>query len=239
MLRRVEWFTGVPDEVLGELAAGCTVSVLGRDDVVYRSGQRPSCFFVLLAGRVGAWRVAPDERLDVDDRESMLYFVADEPGTTLCLENVVADIPYFATMRALDARTRVLSVQRTVLDAALQADLTLGIRIAEHIARRLQAFTEQMTDFGVLTVGRRLAKYLVTRVEPATNIVTVGLSQAELASRLGASRQSISTTLATFVQRGWLRPLERGSYQVVDLPALQSLARFPRWSGTGRVERLA
>ncbi|PVZ05868.1 hypothetical protein [Actinomycetospora cinnamomea] len=60
---------------------------LARDGVLYRSGDAPDAFYVLLRGRVGAWRGEPA------DPESMLYFVTDRRHDSLCLENVVADIP--------------------------------------------------------------------------------------------------------------------------------------------------
>ncbi len=139
---------------------------------------------MLVDGRAGAWRDAEVETV------SMLYFIADQPGVTLCLENVVAEIPYFATMRSLDRDTQVL-VPADVPQLALDVDCDLGVAIAPHIARRLQAYTEELTDLGTLGVSRRVAKYLVTRADPSSGVVTLPISQLELASRLGGSRQSV------------------------------------------------
>jgi CRP-like cAMP-binding protein len=203
------------------------VEALARDAVLYRSGGAPDAFFVLLRGRVGAWRGEPT------DPESMLYFVTDRRHESLCLENVVADIPYFATMRGLVDGTEVLRVPASLLSGMLEADRGLGIALARHIAERLQEFTEQMTDLGSLPVMRRVAKYLLGAERDGSGLLVVTLRQAELASRLGAARQSVNQALATLTQRGIIESLGRGVYQVHDRAALTALARGGPAPGPG------
>jgi len=125
----------------------------------------------------------------------MLYFVSDRRFESLCLENVVADIPYYATMRALVDGTRMLRIPASVLPGLLEADRELGIAIARHIAERLQTFTEQMADLGSLPVTRRVAKFLLASQQAGSDLVVIPLRQAELASRLGAARQSVNQAL--------------------------------------------
>lgn len=204
---------------------------LARDAVLYRSGHAPDAFFVLLRGQVGAWRGEPS------DPESMLYFVTDRRHESLCLENVVADIPYFATMRGLVDGTEVLRVPASLLPGMLDADRDLGIAIARHIAERLQAFTEQMTDLGSLPVTRRVAKFLLACQQAGSDLVVVSLRQAEVASRLGAARQSVNQALATLAARGIIEPMGRGVYHLLDRPALVALARGGPAPGPGRRAR--
>lgn len=226
-LREIEWFRRLPAEQLADTARACSVVTLARDAVLYRSGATPDAFFVLLRGRVGAWRGDPT------GPESMLYFVTDRRHESLCLENVVADIPYFATMRGLLDDTRVLRVPATQLQGMLDADRELGIAIARHIAERLQAITEQMTDLGSLPVVRRVAKFLLASRQHGSDLVVVTLRQAELASRLGAARQSVNQALATLVQRGIVATVGRGVYQIRDHSGLVALARGGPAPGPG------
>ncbi|GAA4788088.1 hypothetical protein GCM10023200_23050 [Actinomycetospora chlora] len=230
-LAEIEWFRRLAPGHLAALARSCRVETLARDAALYRSGGAPDAFFVLLAGRVGAWRGEPS------DPESMLYFVTDVRHESLCLENVVADIPYFATMRALLDGTRVLRVPRSALPGMLDADRDLGIAIARHIAERLQAFTEQMTDLGSLPVTRRVAKFLLACQRPDADLIVVTLRQAEVASRLGAARQSVNQALATLAARGIIQPVGRGVYHLLDRPALVALARGGAAPGPGRPAR--
>ncbi|GAA4901005.1 Crp/Fnr family transcriptional regulator [Actinomycetospora succinea] len=226
-LREIEWFRRLPPEQVAQVAQACAVVTLARDAVLYRSGAAADAFFVLLRGRVGAWRGDPT------GPESMLYFVADRRHESLCLENVVADIPYFATMRGLLDDTRVLRIPASVLPAMLEADRELGIAIARHIAQRLQTFTEQMTDLGSLPVVRRVAKFLLASRQHGSDLVVVTLRQAELASRLGAARQSVNQALATLAQRGIIATVGRGVYQIRDHPGLVALARGGPAPGPG------
>jgi CRP-like cAMP-binding protein len=230
-LAEIEWFRRLAPAHLTLLADTCTVETLARDAVLYRSGRSPDAFFVLLRGRVGAWRGEPS------DHESMLYFVTDLRHESLCLENVVADIPYFATMRSLLDGTQVLRIPATVLPGMLEADHELGIAIARHIAERLQAFTEQMTDLGSLPVTRRVAKFLLACQRSGSDLIVVTLRQAEVASRLGAARQSVNQALATLGQRGIIEPVGRGVYHLLDRPALVALARGGAAPGPGRRAR--
>ena len=227
----IEWFRRLAPAHVAATASVCTVVTLGREDVLYRSGGAPDAFFVLLAGRVGAWRGEPS------DPESMLYFVTDRRHESLCLENVVADIPYFATMRGLVEGTRVLRVPATALPAMLDADRELGIAIARHIAERLQSFTEQMTDLGSLPVTRRVAKFLLASQQAGSDLVVVPLRQAEIASRLGAARQSVNQALASLGQRGIIEAVGRGVYHLLDRPALVALARGGPAPGPGSPAR--
>ncbi|GLZ47023.1 hypothetical protein Acsp06_32080 [Actinomycetospora sp. NBRC 106375] len=226
-LAGIEWFRRLPAVHVAAAADACSVVTLARDEALYRSGEAPDAFFVLLHGRVGAWRGEPT------DPESMLYFVSDRRHESLCLENVVADIPYFATMRGLVDGTRLLRVPATVLPAMLEADRELGIAIARHIAERLQAFTEQMTDLGLLPVTRRVAKFLLASQQAGSDLVVVPLRQAEVASRLGAARQSVNQALASLGQRGIIEAVGRGVYHLLDRPALVALARGGPAPGPG------
>jgi CRP-like cAMP-binding protein len=226
-LGEIAWFRRLDPAHLAAVARAASVETLARDAVLYRSGGAPDAFFVLLGGRVGAWRGEPT------DPESMLYFVTDRRLESLCLENVVADIPYFATMRSLVHGTTVLRVPATLLPGMLEADRGLGIAIARHIAERLQAFTEQMTDLGSLPVMRRVAKYLLGAQKDDSGLVVVTLRQAELASRLGAARQSVNQALATLTQRGIVEAIGRGVYEVRDRAALVALARGGPAPGPG------
>ena len=226
-LGQIEWFRRLDPGHLAAVARLCTVETLGREAVLYRSGHAPDAFFVLLQGRVGAWRGDPT------DAESMLYFVSDRRFESLCLENVVADIPYYATMRALVDGTRVLRIPASMLPGLLEADRELGIAIARHIAERLQTFTEQMADLGSLPVTRRVAKFLLASQQAGSDLVVIPLRQAELASRLGAARQSVNQALAAIAARDIVEPVGRGVYHLRDRPALVALARGEPAPGPG------
>jgi CRP-like cAMP-binding protein len=212
------WFAGSTAREVEDYAQRSTLARLRQGEVLYATGDPPASFFILLSGRLGAWRKHPDGRF------SALYFIADEPNTVLCVENIIADIPYFAIMAAMDDGTRVVSVPADVLYDALRAHPDQTMKMATHIARRLQAFTEQAVDLSMLDVPGRLAKYLVTHLERRSMVVSLGLSQVELALRLGASRQSINRALSSFTQRGYIESLGGGAYRILNPAKLLALS---------------
>lgn len=246
-----DWLAGAPVPAVTELLAASRAVRLAEGHELYGSEERPERLFVLLAGRVGAWRGAPRAALPGVARGAggsvggpvelpvqgpagpgVWYWIGDVAMTTMCLENVVAGIPYFATMKALSGGTDVLIVPAAALDRLLDVHPRTALEIARHVARRLQAFTEQATDLALLDVARRVAKYLVQhRTE---NTVELPLRQSDLADRLAASRQRVNTALAHFARRGWVVPEGRGRYRITDLAALRAYAGEPHDTGAER-----
>ncbi len=216
-LHEVDWLASASSKTLTRLVGQSTLLALAEGEVLYGSEEPADRLFVLIEGRVGAWRARHGDQ--PDDGDGIWYFICDAPLTTLCLENVITDIPYFATMRVLSETASVLAVPGSALTDIVDAERGIGLEIARHIARRLQGFTEQATDIALLDTSRRLAKYLTRLVDDEDR--TTPMTQTELAARLGTSRQSVNTALARFAHRGWIVNAGHGSYRVLDPGALR------------------
>lgn len=214
-----DWLAGCPATVLAELAAASTVVALAPREELLRAGGPGDRVSVLLSGRLSSVH-------DAGRGLTAWLCVAHEPLTTFGLENVLAGMPFLASLGALDEPTTVLTVPGEAVLAALAAHPPLGLPVSRHLARRVQWAAEQAVDLAVLDVRRRVAKYLVLRVDAAGR--TPGLRQLDLARRLGASRQSINAAASSFVQRGWLSPPgPDGSHRVLDRAALAACAGNP------------
>ena len=57
-------------------------------------------------------------------------------------------------------------------------------------------------------------------------MIALAVSQEELASLCGATREAVSRVLRTFREEGWIRT-ERRAVAIEDLPALCSVAGVP------------
>jgi len=95
-------------------------------------------------------------------------------------------------------------------------------RIIELLCARLRRSTDYIADAMFLDLPRRLAKQLVTlsQDDGSSPPAAVRVSHAELAGMLGASRERVSTQLATWSDRGILDQ-GRGHLVVRDRQALE------------------
>ena len=91
------------------------------------------------------------------------------------------------------------------------------------MATRLRAADEALADAAFLDVAGRTAKRVLemagTNEEFATRV-----TQEELASMVGASRERVNRALAEFIRMGWIELLDRGRYRVIDRSALERRA---------------
>ncbi|MHA3704846.1 Crp/Fnr family transcriptional regulator [Jatrophihabitans sp. YIM 134969] len=221
VVARCDWLRGVPSPLVGDLVAASQWRCLGTGEVLAASGDAPDQVFVAVSGRIGAWR-GIDGRPPEPGGHGVWYWISGEPPVTAGLENLVADSRWFASLCVQAPDTDVLVVPAAAVHALLAAHPPAGVAVAAHIARRLQAFTEQVADLALLDVARRVAKYLLEHRDGPR--VLLPDRQADLADRLAASRQRVNAALALFDRRGWIRSEGRGRWLVVDAAALDRYA---------------
>ena len=232
-IARCDWLADVPVALVDALVAASEWRRCGPGDVLVRSGDSPDHLYVAVSGRVGAWRGADGRPPGgPPGAHGVWYWISGEPPVTMGLENVVADSRWFASLCVQEPATDVLVVPAAAVHTLLAAHPPAALAVATHIARRLQAFTEQVADLALLDVARRVAKYLLEHRD-GTRIVLPD-RQADLADRLAASRQRVNSALALFDRRGWIRPEGRGRWVIVDAVALGSYAGTAHAEGRER-----
>ncbi len=77
------------------------------------------------------------------------------------------------------------------------------------VAASLRRLTEAASDLVFLDLPRRLAKVLLSQAPGEDGRIRFGLSQQELAHRVGGTRQSVNAALRGFERRGWVEVHER------------------------------
>ena len=224
-----DWLEDVPAAVVDDLVAASTWRTLDIGDLLVRSGDAPTEVFVVVGGRVGAWRGADGGPPGAPGAHGVWYWISGEPPVTIGLENLVADSRWFASICVQAPATEVLVVPAAAVHTLLAAHPPAALAVAAHVARRLQAFTEQVADLALLDVARRVAKYLLEHREG--DRIVLPDRQADLADRLAASRQRVNAAFALFDRRGWIRPEGRGRWLIVDAASLD------RYAGTAHAHR--
>ena len=121
--------------------------------------------------------------------------------------------------------TKTLVVTREAFTEWIEARPAAALALLETLSLRLRRTNESVADLMFLDLPHRLAKRLATfaseqRSDPGP--VRIRVTQAELASLLGVSRESVNKQLNAFGREGWLS-LARGAVIVHDEAALRAL----------------
>jgi CRP-like cAMP-binding protein len=101
-----------------------------------------------------------------------------------------------------------------------------AVALLETLALRLRRTDEALADLTFLDVPHRLARQLVrmAAADPlaqASGDSRLKITQAELASMLGVSRESVNKQLNRFVRDGWVS-LGRGWVRLENVEALRT-----------------
>lgn len=133
--------------------------------------------------------------------------------------------PRSATATATRA-TRTFVVTRTDFVDWLSGRPSAALALLETLSLRLRRTDEALADMTFLDLEHRLAKYIL-RLSTGTQDGNPGrlpikVTQAEVASLLSVSRESVNKTLNGFAREGWIS-LARGSISVLDPQALRQL----------------
>lgn len=123
-------------------------------------------------------------------------------------------------------RTKTLVVTRHDFTRWLNERPKAAFALLEALSLRVRRTDEQLADLAFLQLPQRLAKRLVqlaTDHSQSTRLAGAKLriTQAELASMLGVSRESVNKQLNRFVHDGWIA-LGRGSVTIRDADALRN-----------------
>jgi CRP/FNR family cyclic AMP-dependent transcriptional regulator len=186
----------------------------GRNDRIFDEGDPATDLYVVDAGRVAiASRSA-------EGRESVIALM--ERG------DLFGDMGLFdgegrsAEARALEP-SDLLRVPYEPIHQLLRANPHLLWDIVALLSRRLRATDSALADAMFLDVPGRTAKRLLELAGDQDEFV-LPVTQEELASMVGASRERVNKALSTFVRLGWLSQADR-HYRITSRTQLQQRSR--------------
>lgn len=233
---------GLTEDELLSLGVPLRSVFLRRRSPLYLSYDR---LYQIQSGRVKISRVS------TEGREVILDFV--EPGE-LFGEMEVLDAHQDTTAEALED-SRVMAIPRRRLEALLLERPELAIRFARLVALRRNRAETRLLTLAYNTVPRRLGNVLLQLCRrygtphPRGSLLRIRLSQKELGSLIGASREIVNLTLSDFRQKG-LVEVSRSQIIVREQELSSELAQsqgksFPRamnleayFAPPARVERM-
>jgi CRP/FNR family transcriptional regulator, cyclic AMP receptor protein len=192
-----------------------------RGDALFREQEPSDRVMLLLAGRVKIASVAED------GRESVLAFRG--PGEVLGELSAIDGRPRSAGVVAVD-NVEALVIPARDFRGFLERSPRAALWILERLVTRLREADRKRAEFGASdTIGRVAARLveLATeygREQPGGGIrIDLPITQEELASWVGSSREGVNKALHTLRGLRWVAT-ERRAITVLDIEALRNRA---------------
>lgn len=208
----VPLFSTLDDHELPQLAGSFVRSRFAQGATIFYQGEPGQTLFLIESGQVRIYVVGEDGQ-----EQSMVLCGPREIFGELA---VIDDRPRSASAVALEP-TVVWALGREQFREQMQRSPRLMLGFLQLLSERLRYTTQQFNSLAFLSVSARLARKLLELTEdhgvPDADGVRLaaGLTQSDLASLIGTSRESINKTLRSF-QRERLILLRQGQITIIN-----------------------
>lgn len=221
-LRSIPFFAGLDGAALERVASGMRARRFKRAEVIFHLGDPGDALFIIVSGEVKI--SLPSE----GGEEAIL--VRLQPGDVFGELALLDGAPRSATATALTpAETVVLPRDR--FRELIATEPAVRDALLASLAGELRRLTTHVEELHFLDITGRLAATLVrlatedgTALPDGAVRLQTSLTQGELASMVGSTRQSVNKLLGQFTDDGYVR-LERDAIVVIDIEGLSKASR--------------
>ena len=209
-LSSMDLFSGVQQELLEPIVQKSSVQSLQRGDMLFSEGDEANDLYIVLEGRVAI------ANRSFDGRESVVALM--ESG------DLFGEMPLFRPDgRSADARvlenSSVVVIPYVPVKSLYQEHPEMLWKIVDMLAERLKVMDVALADSMFLDVTGRTAKRLL-ELAGTDEEFELPVTQEELAGMIGASRERVNKSLASFIKLGWLA--QKGEkYVILDRKQLE------------------
>jgi CRP/FNR family transcriptional regulator, cyclic AMP receptor protein len=201
LLAQVGLFADLTPEELVGLAGLMRPRPYAKDEVIYLRGDPGTAFYVIASGKVKIALTSPDgkelilRRLGPGGFHGELALLDDEPRSA----DAIATEP-----------SVLLVLQRDAFRHFLAEHTDVATKLLGTVSQYLRRNAELIQDATFLDVPARLARILLelagqpgsTELPPPGAVIPDRMKQGELASLVGATRESINKWLGSFEKQG-------------------------------------
>jgi CRP/FNR family cyclic AMP-dependent transcriptional regulator len=221
-LARIPFFAGLDPAALERLAEGTRTRRFRRGDIIFHAGDPGDALFIIMSGEVKI--AVPSE----SGEEAILATLA--AGDVFGELSLLDGAPRSASAAALVA-TETVMLPRDRFRELIANEPAVRDALLASLATELRRLTMHVEELHFLDITGRLAAMLVRLSAEAGGPDSHGairlrptLTQAELASMVGCTRQSVNKLLGQFSDDELIR-LDRDGIWVTDLAGLTAAAR--------------
>lgn len=200
-LRRVPFFFHLPASLTSQLVGKVELLDLARRAVVYLPGDPGDTLFIVRAGRVKLSKVTGD------GKELTLAYRG--PGDLFGEQALFEGQPREEMAEAVDS-VRLLSLDRASFERLLEQHQGMAMAMLALMLDRRREQERRLEQLVFRDVTSKLAEQLLQLADeagiehPQGVLLGVKMTHRELANLIGATRETVSLTLAQLRQRGLL-----------------------------------
>lgn len=218
-LEGVPLFQSLTMQQLQSISEDIQPRQFGQGDIIFREGDPGQVLYLVRSGQVRIYV----NGLDGTETSVILF---GRPGDMFGELAVIDGLPRSATAIALH-ETVLYTISRESFRQHMQRFPQLALNFMKVLTHRVRYNTRQMDSLASLPVSQRLARKLLElaqdygRIESHNVIIDMTLTQANLASLIGATRESTNKILRDFRER-CLIWFEHGRITILDADALRA-----------------
>jgi CRP/FNR family transcriptional regulator, cyclic AMP receptor protein len=213
-------FCNLPQSALAGLDAISSTATYPHGSVLFVEGQEPRGVFILCSGRVKLFGTSSTGK-------SLIFRIA-ETGEIIGLPSSLSARPYELTAEALEP-LQANFIHRDDFLAFLRENGDAALKIAQMLSEIYNATCQELRYVGLSSSAcEKFARFLLDQ-KPAKNSsaeipqITLTLSQEEIASMIGSSRETVSRLFASLKKKQFIDV--HGSTLIIhNKKALQELA---------------
>lgn len=200
LLKRVSMFSQLSDDTLAGLATQLRRKAFRKKTIIFHKDQAGDALYIVDSGRIRFFLPSPaGEELQIEEAG---------PGDVFGELALLDGRPRSASAETLED-TVTFTMSRDVFQKYLGETPQLAVALVELLSSRLRHVTEYAESLAFLDVQARLARALVETAErhgggKENRFEIVDLTQADLATMVGATRERVNRALAAFRAQGLL-----------------------------------
>ena len=197
MLDKIPLFAGLPAKDLKAITAHAVNRTYPKSTVIINEGDVSDSLYVILSGRVKVYLS------DEDGKEVILN--AQGAGDYFGELALIDEAPRSASVMTLtDSKVSIIS--KRDFEACLANHPQIALRLIKGLTKRLRMLTENVKSLALMDVYGRVARTLINLAEEDEGrlVVNQRLTQRDIASMIGASREMVSRILKDLTVGGYI-----------------------------------
>lgn len=218
--RQVPLFAELTESELAELVKDLARREFKQGESIFAQGDPGQVLYLIESGQVRIFVHGSEGH----ERSVVFYGSGDIFGELA----VIDGLPRSASAEATE-NTVVYTLNRDLFREHMRRAPQLALNFMKALSVRVRHTTDQVGNLALLDVPSRLARKLLElaqnhgQVEAEGVRVNLTLTQSELASMIGATRESINKALGNFKRQGLIR-MEQGHIIIVDPDLLREIS---------------
>ncbi len=201
-LKQVPLFADLADEEVRELMTVARRRIFRAGEVIFHREDPGQVLYVIKEGKVKICLISPDgQEMTLTVLGKGEYF-----GEFALLDGLPRSTDAIAS-----ERVECYTLQRTDFHNAIMKNPKIAIQAMEVLSKRLRNTNQMVEDLIFLDVYGRVAKKLVeladahgAKAEDGGIRIEMRLTQQELASMVGASRESVNKVMGYFTEKNFI-----------------------------------